>query len=71
MIVSTRPLNEVTHDAIRLLARELGVVDTARFLNQFGAGQGDYTAERAALFEGVTLGELVEEARRFRAEQNT
>lgn len=71
MTVSTRPLIEVTHDAIRLLARELGVVDTARFLNQFGAGQGDYTAERSALFEGVTLEELIEEARRFRSEQGT
>jgi hypothetical protein len=69
MNVSTRPLHEVTHEAIRLLARELGVVDTARFLNQFGAGQGDYTAERGALFEGVTLEELIEEARRLRSER--
>jgi hypothetical protein len=71
MTVSNRPLNEVTHDAIRLLARELGVVDTARFLNQFGAGQGDYTAERRELFEGVTLDELIEEARRLRSERDS
>ena len=70
MTVQSRPLSEVTHDAIRLLARELGVVETARFLNQFGAGQGDYTKERAALFEGVTLEELIEEARQYRSGQD-
>ena len=70
MSVQFRPLSEVTHDAIRLLTRELGAVETARFLSQFGAGQGDYTKERKALFEGVTLEELIEEARQFRSEQN-
>jgi DNA-binding transcriptional regulator YdaS (Cro superfamily) len=70
MTVSSRPLSEVTHDAIRLLARELGVVDTARFLNQFGAGRGNYTAERGALFEGATLEQLIEEAQRLRSERD-
>ncbi len=69
MTVQTRPLSEVTHDAIRLLARELGVVETARFLGQFGIGRGDYTTERGALFEGVSTGELIEEALRFRSER--
>lgn len=68
MTAQDRPLSDVTHDAIRLLTRELGVVDTARFLNQFGAGRGDYTKERTALFEGVTLDELVEEARQIERE---
>jgi uncharacterized membrane protein YGL010W len=71
MTVPSRPLSEVTHDAIRLLSRELGVVETARFLSQFGAGHGDYTKEREALFKDVTLEELIEEARQYRAEQNT
>ncbi len=63
---AARPLHEVTHLAIRTLSRELGVVDTVRFLRQFGAGQGDYTAERHLLFENATLEELVEEARQYR-----
>lgn len=67
MTVSSRPLSEVTHEAIQLLARELGVVETARFLAQFGVGRGDYTEERRAYFEGVTLDELIEEARQLRA----
>ena len=35
MIVSTKPLAEVTHEAIGILLREIGIVDTVRFLNQF------------------------------------
>ena len=70
MTVHTRPLVDVTHDAIRLLSRELGVVETARFLSQFGAGQGNYTEERAALFEGVSVEDLIEEARQLRPEQD-
>ncbi|MEM9997391.1 MAG: hypothetical protein AAF809_06785 [Bacteroidota bacterium] len=66
MAVQTRSLSELTHDAIHLLARELGVVETARFLSQFGLGHGDYTKEREALFEGVSTEELIEEALRFR-----
>ncbi len=68
MTVQTRPLAEVTHDAIRLLTRELGVVETARFLGQFGAGHGDYTAERDALFEGVTVDDLADDLRALRDE---
>jgi len=70
MTTQTRPLADVTHDAIRLLARELGVVETARFLAQFGAGRGDYTKERGALFAGVSLDELIDEARRLRTERD-
>ena len=70
MTVRTRPLADVTHDAIRLLTRELGVVETARFLGQFGAGRGNYTEERVALFEGVSVEELIEEAQRLLPEQD-
>lgn len=53
-----KPLVEVTHDALAALTRGLGVTDTARFLNQFSTGFGDYTEERVALFSGLTLDEL-------------
>ena len=69
MTAPVRPLAEVTHAAIRLLARELGVVDTARFWSQVGAGRGDYTEERRELFEGITLEEWVEAARHVDAER--
>ncbi len=53
------PLQELTQEAIRILYRELGVVETVRFLRQFTAGYGDYTAEREALFGKKSLDELL------------
>ena len=59
MIVSTKPLAEVTHEAIGILLREIGIVDTVRFLNQFTGGFGNYTEEREQLFSELTLDEIV------------
>jgi len=53
-----KPLVEVTHDALAVLTRGLGVTDTVRFLNQFSTGFGDYTEERRRLFRDLTLDEL-------------
>jgi hypothetical protein len=39
-------LAEINQKAHAVLRRELGPVDYARFLQQFGVGHGDYTAER-------------------------
>lgn len=55
MTVNLRPLAEVTHEAIDVLCREIGFVDTLRFLGQFTTGSGNYTEERDRLFEGLTL----------------
>lgn len=65
MDVATRPLSDVTEHAIRVLAREIGVADTARFLQQFGAGAGDYSAQRADLFGDLTLDEVVARSRAY------
>ena len=59
MNIQTKPLSEVTQQALALLTKELGIVDTVRFLNQFTTGYGDYTAERDALFADVTLDEIL------------
>ena len=59
MIVETRPLVEVSQAAIRLLYRELGVVDTVRFLSQFTVGYGNYTEEREHLFADLTLDQAI------------
>ena len=59
MMVPTKPLGEITQQAIAVLMREIGVVNTVRFLNQFTLGYGDYTAERDALFADLTLDEAV------------
>jgi len=52
-------LVEITQSAIRVLVKELGVVDTIRFVNQFTPGYGDYTAERQDLLAGLSLDEIV------------
>jgi hypothetical protein len=59
MMVPTKPLGEITQQAIAGLMKEIGVVNTVRFLNQFTLGYGDYTAERDALFADLTLDEAV------------
>ena len=56
MTVKNKPLAEVSQRAIEVLCRELGAVDTIRFINQFTTGHGDYTSERDALFAGGTVG---------------
>ena len=64
MNAPARPLAEVTERAIRVLTREIGAADTVRFLHQFGAGYGDYTTERDALFGHLNLDEVIEKSRR-------
>jgi hypothetical protein len=62
--MTTVPLADLTQSAIRVLCREIGVVNTARFLNQYSLGQGDYTREREQLFGQVTVDEVVAEVKR-------
>ena len=45
MSATIRPLAEVNQKATEILVREMGVVDTQRFLSQFRVGSGD-EAER-------------------------
>jgi len=59
MMLETKPLNQLTQEAIQILYREIGVVNTVRFLNQFTAGYGDYTAEREVLFADLTLDNII------------
>jgi hypothetical protein len=46
---------------MQTLIKEIGVVDTIRFFNQFRAGSGNYTAERDQLFQGMSVKDLVRE----------
>ena len=64
MNVAPKPLAETTHKAIAVLSKELGIVETVRFLNQFGTGFGDYTRDRDAIFRGLTMDEILSEIRR-------
>ena len=64
MIVKNKPLAEVSQRAIEILCRELGAVDTVRFINQFTTGHGDYTPERDDLFAGETLDRIIADIKR-------
>jgi hypothetical protein len=68
MILETKPLIQITREAIQLLYQEIGVVNTVRFLNQFTTGYGDYTAERDALFADKTLDDILTEIKLERAQ---
>ena len=64
MTVKIKPLAEITEEALTLLYRELGVVDTVRFLNQYSAGYSDYTKERETLFTDLTLDDITKEIKK-------
>lgn len=61
-----RPLAEVTYEAINMLLREIGVVDTVRFLNQYTAGYGNHSEERERLFGHLTLDKIIGEIKQER-----
>lgn len=56
-----QPISEVTQRATDILIKEIGVVDTIRFLNQFRVGAGNYTTEREQLFKGMSVRDIVKE----------
>lgn len=59
MSINTKPLAEITQDALQVLYREIGIENTVRFINQFTVGFGDYTEERRQLFRDMTLDDIV------------
>lgn len=59
MNMQAKSLSEITRYAIDVLAKDMGVVATIRFLNQFTAGYGNYTEERDAMFKELTLDDAI------------
>jgi hypothetical protein len=59
MIIQARPVSEISRRATHILFKEMGVVDTIRFFNQFSMGQGDYTREREKWLGDLSLDEAV------------
>jgi hypothetical protein len=59
MSVHLQPIAQLTHRARIVLVNELGAVDAMRFLNQFRAGNGDYTNERGELFRKDSVKSIV------------
>ena len=61
-----KPLTEITQVAMHVLCKEIGVVNTIRFINQFVTGYGDYTEEREQLFAGMSLNDIISEIKHMR-----
>ena len=61
MSVQIQPIAQLSERAKHALVRELGVVDAMRFLHQFRAGSGNYTAERDQLFGDKSVKSIVAE----------
>jgi adenylyl- and sulfurtransferase ThiI len=58
-MIDTRPLIEINKEAIRILSKEIGVVDTVRFVNQFTTGYGNYTEEREEQYRDMSLDSII------------
>lgn len=67
MSAQLEPLAQVSERATDALLRDLGVVDTMRFLGQFRVGTGDYTVQRDRLFDGLQVADI---ARQIRARRH-
>jgi hypothetical protein len=59
MNTETRPISEINCQATHILFKEMGVVDTIRFLNQFSVGRGDYTKERVNWLGEIALDDAI------------
>ena len=65
MNIQTRPLNDITKEAILVLNKAIGITNTLRFLNQFTIGYGDYTKEKEKLFEDLNLEDIISEIKQI------
>jgi hypothetical protein len=63
-------LHEIRRAGYAALLRELGPVGMARFLQQFSTGSGDYSNERHALLDHLTVDDVAEGVRRQRQERS-
>lgn len=49
---------EIREKGFRVLVQGLGTTGAVNFLRQFEGGSGDYTKEREAILEGMTIDEI-------------
>jgi hypothetical protein len=59
MNIETRPISEISRRATHILFKEMGVVETIRFLNQFSVGRGDYTKDREKWLGDISMDEAI------------
>ena len=59
MNTQTKPVSEINRRATHILFKEMGVVDTIRFLNQFSVGQGNYTKDRDNWLGDISMNDAI------------
>lgn len=59
MKTATRPISEISRHATHILFKEMGIVETIRFLNQFSVGRGDYTKDRKKWLDKITMDDAI------------
>lgn len=69
MRIAVMCLNDINQQVTHVLYREIGVVNTVRFFNQFSTGCGDYTEERRPLVENLTIDEILDDISQMRKEK--
>ncbi len=57
--LNIHPTSEINQKATQILFKQMGVIDTFRFFNQFSLGNGDYTKEREQLLKELSFEEIV------------
>jgi hypothetical protein len=63
-------LIELRKKGYQVLVKELGQIDTIRFLQEMGWGSGDYTKERQNSLKNVTREEFWQDIEEMRNDQN-
>ncbi|MGV6816616.1 MAG: hypothetical protein ACWA44_05015 [Thiotrichales bacterium] len=66
MSAQIQTVAQLTQRATDALIKELGVVDTIRFLSQFRMGTGDYTVERQEMFKDMSAKDIIADIKRQR-----
>ena len=59
MALTKNDLNMIRKKGIDILAKELGPVSMAYFIQQFDVGYGDYTKERQDMFKDISIDEVI------------
>lgn len=70
MTTKIQSISEISRRSTNILIKEMGIVDTLRFLNQYRVGEGNYTRDRDQLLEGMTVKEIINEIKEQRKTDN-
>ena len=59
----TRDINTIRKIGLEALLERLGPVDMVEFMQQFDSGYGNYTRERSAWLDNISIETIIKQAR--------